>query len=103
MGSFSFDGDFTTTFCAATGTNNLTMLKLLLFEHEYFIYDNYFCVATGTNDFIMLKLSRFEHVNLINLLPACTGWEQGNDPSFELDENLSKSINYDCFEPIVTI
>ena len=24
-----------------------------------------------------------------------------NDPSFDLDENLSKSINYDCFEPMV--
>lgn len=24
-----------------------------------------------------------------------------NDPSFELDEDLSKSINYDCFEPMV--
>jgi nucleoside-diphosphate-sugar epimerase len=24
-----------------------------------------------------------------------------NDPSFELDENLSKTINYDCFEPMV--
>lgn len=24
-----------------------------------------------------------------------------NDPSFELNENLSKSINYDCFEPMV--
>jgi nucleoside-diphosphate-sugar epimerase len=24
-----------------------------------------------------------------------------NDPSFELDENLSKSINYDCFEDLV--
>lgn len=24
-----------------------------------------------------------------------------NDPSFELDENLSKSVNYDCFEPLV--
>jgi nucleoside-diphosphate-sugar epimerase len=24
-----------------------------------------------------------------------------NDASFELDENLSKSINYDCFEPMV--
>lgn len=24
-----------------------------------------------------------------------------NDPSFELDEGLSKSINYDCFEPMV--
>ena len=25
-----------------------------------------------------------------------------NDASFELDENLSQTINYDCFEPIVT-
>ncbi len=24
-----------------------------------------------------------------------------NDPSFELDEDLSKTINYDCFEPMV--
>ena len=24
-----------------------------------------------------------------------------NDPSFELNPNLGKSINYDCFEPIV--
>ena len=24
-----------------------------------------------------------------------------NDPSFELDESLSKSINFDCFEPMV--
>jgi nucleoside-diphosphate-sugar epimerase len=24
-----------------------------------------------------------------------------NDPSFELDESLSKTINYDCFEPMV--
>jgi nucleoside-diphosphate-sugar epimerase len=24
-----------------------------------------------------------------------------NDPSFELDPSLSKSINYDCFEPVV--
>src|SRR5579883_3474484 len=23
-----------------------------------------------------------------------------NDPSFELDSTLSKSINYDCFEPM---
>lgn len=24
-----------------------------------------------------------------------------NDPSFDLDENLSKTINFDCFEPLV--
>ena len=26
-----------------------------------------------------------------------------NDPSFELNENLSKTINYDCFEPMVLV
>lgn len=26
-----------------------------------------------------------------------------NDPSFELNEDLSKSINYDCFEPLVMV
>tara|TARA_A100001011_G_C14321313_1_gene850813 strand:- start:1078 stop:2082 length:1005 start_codon:yes stop_codon:yes gene_type:complete len=26
-----------------------------------------------------------------------------NDPSFELDSNLGKSINYDCFEPFIEI
>ena len=24
-----------------------------------------------------------------------------NDPSFELDEGLSRTINFDCFEPLV--
>jgi len=33
--------------------------------------------------------------NVIHL--ACIS----NDPSFELDPNLSRSINYDCFEPMV--
>ena len=32
-----------------------------------------------------------------NLHLACIS----NDPSFELDPHLSKSINYDCFEPMV--
>ena len=42
------------------------------------------------------------------LAKACEGQDAvlhlaciSNDASFELDENLSQSINYDCFEPIV--
>ncbi len=43
------------------------------------------------------KLARaFEGVDVVLHL-ACIS----NDPSFELDEGLSKSINYDCFEPMV--
>ncbi len=43
------------------------------------------------------KLARlFKGVDVVLHL-ACIS----NDPSFELDEGLSKSINFDCFEPMV--
>jgi nucleoside-diphosphate-sugar epimerase len=43
------------------------------------------------------KLARaFEGIDVVLHL-ACIS----NDPSFELDEGLSESINYDCFEPMV--
>ena len=38
----------------------------------------------------------FEGIDVVIHL-ACIS----NDPSFELDENLSKTINFDCFEPMV--
>jgi len=38
----------------------------------------------------------FEGIDVVLHL-ACIS----NDPSFELDENLSKTINFDCFEPMV--
>src|SRR5215510_11620513 len=43
------------------------------------------------------RLARaFEGIDVVLHL-ACIS----NDPSFELDEDLSKTINYDCFEPLV--
>src|SRR5215813_8635221 len=43
------------------------------------------------------RLARaFEGIDVVLHL-ACIS----NDPSFELDEGLSKTINYDCFEPMV--
>jgi len=42
---------------------------------------------------------------LERIMPGCDSVVHlaciSNDPSFELDENLSKTINYDCFEPLV--
>ena len=43
------------------------------------------------------KLARFFKGVDVVLHLACIS----NDPSFELDEGLSKSINFDCFEPMV--
>jgi len=43
------------------------------------------------------KLAKeFEGIDVVLHL-ACIS----NDPSFDLDENLSKTINFDCFEPMV--
>jgi len=46
-------------------------------------------------DIEKIKLCMSNHDTVLHL--ACIS----NDPSFALDENLSKTINYDCFEDIV--
>ena len=48
-------------------------------------------------DLSKLEASIKEHDVVIHL--ACIS----NDPSFELDLDLGRSINLDCFEPIVNI
>lgn len=55
-----------------------------------------------------IKIIQSDIRNLAVFEQACQGIDSllhlaciSNDPSFELDEGLSKSINYDCFEPMV--
>jgi len=55
-----------------------------------------------------LKLVEADIRNTERFAEACEGVDAvihlaciSNDPSFELDDGLSKSINFDCFEPMV--
>jgi len=82
--------------------------KLLAAGHEVVAYDTMYYGAQGLLPHPRLKVikadirdtARFSEALLdvkavIHL--ACIS----NDPSFELDPALGKSINYDCFEPMV--
>jgi len=82
--------------------------KLLDAGHEVVVYDYMIFTPNGLPKHQGLKVVEgdlrdtkalaveLEDVNSVIHL-ACIS----NDPSFELDSRLSKSINYDCFEPTV--
>jgi nucleoside-diphosphate-sugar epimerase len=55
------------------------------------------CVAGDIRDLALVKRSLAGVDTVIHL--ACIS----NDPSFELDPDLGKSINYDCFAPMVDL
>lgn len=82
--------------------------QLLARGHRVTVYDIMFFGHDGLPDHPNLTLvegdirdtprltAAFEGIDVVLHL-ACIS----NDPSFELDEGLSKTINYDCFEPMV--
>ena len=82
--------------------------KLLNAGHEVIVYDYMIFTPNGLPKHKDLKVvegdlrdtkaleRELEGVNNVIHL-ACIS----NDPSFELDPGLSKSINYDCFDPLV--
>tara|TARA_B100000963_G_C22612169_1_gene665420 strand:+ start:511 stop:1515 length:1005 start_codon:yes stop_codon:yes gene_type:complete len=83
--------------------------NLLNRGYEVFVYDTCFF---GDNhlpkDNKNLKIFKEDIRNTDKFENACEDIDVvihlaciSNDPSFELDENLSKTINYDCFEPMV--
>ena len=88
-----------------------SMLTEILLSKGYnvIIYDTcYFGTDHLPKDNIKLKLIKADIRDTETFKKACTDVDVvihlaciSNDPSFELDENLSKSINYDCFEPMV--
>jgi len=88
-----------------------SMLTEILLSKGYnvIIYDAcYFGTDHLPKDNIKLKLIKADIRDTETFKQACTDVDVvihlaciSNDPSFELDENLSKSINYDCFEPMV--
>jgi nucleoside-diphosphate-sugar epimerase len=81
--------------------------QLLKAGHEVTVYDTcYFGNFLPSHP--KLKLVEDDIRNTKRFAEACRGIDTvlhlaciSNDPSFELDEGLSKTINYDCFEPMV--
>src|ERR1700694_1107563 len=84
--------------------------RLLAAGHLVIVYDKMFFGRDHLGDHDNLKvicgdvrdtayfaksLAAFDPEVVLHL--ACIS----NDPSFELDESLSRTINYECFEPLV--
>jgi len=81
--------------------------QLLNAGHEVTVYDTcYF--GNFLSQHPKLKVMEEDIRNTKKFAESCKGIDTvlhlaciSNDPSFELDEDLSKTINYDCFEPLV--
>jgi nucleoside-diphosphate-sugar epimerase len=81
--------------------------QLLKAGHEVRVYDTcYF--GNFLPSHAKLKVIQEDIRDTQKFADACKGVDTvlhlaciSNDPSFELDEGLSKTINYDCFEPLV--
>ncbi|MBL6935305.1 MAG: SDR family oxidoreductase [Alphaproteobacteria bacterium] len=88
---------------------NLLVPQLLEDGHNVTVYDiMYFGKDTLPLDHPDLTVIEGDIRDTAKLGKACQGVDAvihlaciSNDPSFELDESLSTSINYDCFEPMV--
>ena len=81
--------------------------QLLAAGHRVTVYDNmyYGCYLEPAPG---LRIIEADLRDTATFRDACRGVDAvihlaciSNDPSFELDEDLSRSINYDCFEPMV--
>ena len=81
--------------------------RLLERGHKVTVYDTLFFGCRMPNH-PNLRVIQGDIRNTSKLASAVQGHDAvlhlaciSNDASFELDENLSKTINYDCFEPMV--
>ncbi len=85
--------------------NSLLLSGYMVTVFDLFIYGedvisthpNLTTIKGDMRDLKLLEESVKECTDVIHL--ACIS----NDPSFELDSNLGKSINFDCFEPFINI
>lgn len=82
--------------------------KLLEAGHEVVAYDIMYYGAEGLGTHPRLKTVKADLRDIPAFASAVKGCEAvihlaciSNDPSFELDPALGKSINFDCFEPMV--
>ncbi len=84
------------------------VLKLLEAGYEVVVYDLMLFGADGLPQHPQLQVVEGDIRDITSFTAALKGVDGvvhlaciSNDPSFELDPELSKSINYDCFEPLV--
>jgi nucleoside-diphosphate-sugar epimerase len=82
--------------------------KLLETGYEVVVYDLMLFGADGLPQHPLLQAVEGDIRDIPSFTAALKGVDSvvhlaciSNDPSFELDPELSKSINYDCFEPLV--
>jgi nucleoside-diphosphate-sugar epimerase len=88
---------------------NLLVPQLLKSGYDVRVYDiMYFGQETLPLGHPNLEVIEADIRDTAEFAKACVGMDVvlhlaciSNDPSFELDGGLSKSINYDCFEPLV--
>jgi nucleoside-diphosphate-sugar epimerase len=77
---------------------DVTVFDLFIYGKEVLDqHDNLTCIEGDLRNLPLLKKSIQNHDAVIHL--ACIS----NDPSFELDLELGKSINYDFFEPLIKL
>lgn len=82
--------------------------KLLEAGHSVVVYDLLLFGSRGLPSHSELKLVEGDLRDISKISTELQGIDSvihlaciSNDPSFELNPSLSKSINYDCFEPLV--
>jgi nucleoside-diphosphate-sugar epimerase len=82
--------------------------RLLAAGHRVVVYDIMYFGDRGLQEHPRLEVVRGDIRDTARFASALAGVAQvihlaciSNDPSFELDPSLGKSINYDCFEPLV--
>jgi nucleoside-diphosphate-sugar epimerase len=82
--------------------------KLLLAGHEVTVYDIMFFGSDGLPKHPKLNVLAGDIRDTGAYMKAVKGHDSvihlaciSNDPSFELNPTLSRTINYDCFEPMV--
>ena len=82
--------------------------KLLAKGHEVLVYDLMIYGDAGLPDHPKLKKIKADIRDTKTFANSLAGVDTvlhmaciSNDPSFELDSELSKSVNFDCFEPMV--
>ena len=96
-GGAGYVGSFLSDYLVEEGYD-VTVYDLCIYgEHVFKYHDKIKLIKGDIRDIDLLKNSMLNHECVIHL--ACIS----NDPSFELNPNLGKSINLDAFEPMVNL